>query len=113
MELSKHAQIKMVQRGITEEMITLLIRFGSAQYHEGCKIFSLNKKAVKKLKTDNISEQIINKIKALYVVCRLEHQLIVTTAYRQQRLKKDRKNFQSQMRKKAKWRESLMPQTAS
>ncbi|MDT0604304.1 DUF4258 domain-containing protein [Thalassotalea castellviae] len=108
MELSKHAEVRMSQRGITNEMVNLIIRFGNAQFHEGCKIVSLNKKALKNLQVQNISQKIIDKIKALYVVYRSKKQLIVTTAFRKKRLKKDRKSFQQLMRKKEKWRRSLM-----
>ena len=108
MELSKHAEVRMSQRGITNEMVNLIIRFGKAQFHEGCKIVSLNKKALKNLQIQNVSQKIIDKIKALYVVYRSRTKLIVTAAFRKKRLKKDRKSFQQLMRKKEKWRRSLM-----
>jgi len=108
MELSKHAQVRMSQRGITKVMINILIKFGITQYHNGCKILSLNKKSIKQLQAIKTPKKLIDKVKKLYVVLNSENKLILTAAVRQQRLKKDRKNFQKQMRLKRKWRRSKM-----
>lgn len=106
MELSKHAQVRMIQRGITNEMVDILLNFGITQFHQGYEIFSVNKRSLKKLCQSNISSSLIEKIKALYVVYNPNNNCIVTAAYRYNRIKKDRKKFQHEKRKSRCWRNS-------
>jgi len=108
MEINKHAASRMKQRGITTNLIETLISIGKTQYHKGCKIISINKDALKKLPPDQVTPSLIQKLKKLYVVIHLDSQVIITTAYRNQRLKNDRKIHQCRKRKKRAWRKSLM-----
>ena len=55
MKFSKHLQVRMSQRAITMEMVEFLIKYGTAQYHQGSKIVSLNRKALQKVQSLNIS----------------------------------------------------------
>lgn len=91
MNISHHARIRLQQRGISLNMVDLLINYGHIDFDKGDSIFWLNKNAIKRLKKSNISTATIDKLRKIYVVFNLQDNTLITAAYRLQRLKKQRK----------------------
>lgn len=78
MEFTKHATARVLQRGISEFVIDCLIEFGEIEYHRGCEIYRMSKKAERRIATymGGLSDEVLKVVKNIYVVARGE--LIIT-----------------------------------
>ena len=61
MKLSKHAKIRMQQRGITAPVIDWLLAYGEVDYQRGAQLYYFNEKSRRALERDIGQRRLINK----------------------------------------------------
>lgn len=76
-KLTKHADTRMVQRGIRPEAVDLVLEFGRAVHTRGAVVHAIGRKEVVKYQRENID---LSTCKGVQVVCSTEG--IVLTVYR-------------------------------
>lgn len=95
---TNHANARKQQRGISDTMIDMVLKYGCSEYHRGYEIVFLNKQAYQKIcfllkhsgkKSGQITNQLISKLKKVYVV--LSGGVVVTTALKHYHFKRARK----------------------
>lgn len=90
MHLSQHAIQRCEQRGVSQAMIDIIVRFGSVEYHQGSEIFRLNKRGVGHAKRylGGLYKGSKEQLQSCYVV--MQGDTVVTVARHTKHLKRDR-----------------------
>lgn len=91
---TRHARVRCQQRGVSSSLIDIVLEYGCIEFHQGYEIYFLNKqkfkiicKSLKKSKKN--SNQIIDKLKKIYVV--VQNGVIITIALKYRHFKRTRK----------------------
>ena len=91
MRYSNHATVRCQQRGIPQELVDLIVRFGDKQWKRGGHSYSLNRKTVPAVRAfvgEQKYRKIERKLKMSYVVVSPEGTL-VTAGIRHQRVRQN------------------------
>lgn len=89
MELSRHAQQRMLSRSISKELIKLVLQYGRVEFNRGCEVYKLSQRAINFISADLGTHCLsLSKAYKVYVVCK--ETLIITVGYKTKRFKKDR-----------------------
>lgn len=90
MHLSQHAIQRCEQRGVSEAMIDIIVRFGSVEHHQGSEIIRLDKRGVGRAKQylGGLFKGSREQLRSCYVVIR--DGTVVTVARRTRHHKRDR-----------------------
>jgi hypothetical protein len=90
MNISYHAEKRISERGIPAFAIDCLLEFGEVEYHQGCEIHRMSKRAEKRMKRymGQLSGEATKLLKHVYIVTAGEQ--IVTVARQTKHLKRDR-----------------------
>lgn len=67
---SYHARVRMQQRGISEEQIDAIIRYGEEKSVNGAQSYFFSDHTGKLMKSDGYSKYLIDKCKKIYVIYR-------------------------------------------
>ena len=80
--LTKHAKVRMQQRGLSPEGISKVLRYGRVAYIRGARIYAIGRKEIDQLATHGVDLQLLD---GAHVVC--THCGVVVTCYRNRSLR--------------------------
>ena len=90
MNLTKHAEQRALQRGIPQFVVDCLLEYGEVEFHNGCEIRRMTKKAEKRLRgyMGRLAGDVSKVLRDVYVVTSAD--TVLTVARQTRHLKRDR-----------------------
>ena len=85
--LTKHFEQRMQQRGVSFEVIDLILSYGEVSFHKGAEIIALSKHSISELMSESISKQLLAKASKAYLV--MKNETFLTVAVRCKKHKRD------------------------
>lgn len=80
--LTTHFIKRMQQRGVSLEVIDIILLYGEVSFHKGAEIIALSKQSICELISESISKQLLAKASKSYLVVKNEKFLTVAVRYK-------------------------------